>query len=265
LKEGEIMIDIHSHILPGIDDGADTIETTIEMLKVVQADGIKTIFATPHYYRGHFDNDYKQVKKYVNEIRNWISLSNSDIQIEILPGQEVFISNYTLMLYKEGIIGTLNNTRYMLVELPFDNLDNTTLDVLYELRLLGVIPIIAHPERYSYIIEKPSSINQLISEGCLFQINSGNILGGINKQAKRTADILIKHGICDFIASDVHRIGNRYSRVYSAYEKVKKDNSKLGKSLMDNMQKLIENTYIEHSSEKIKEKRNLFSITAKRL
>jgi protein-tyrosine phosphatase len=259
------MIDIHSHILPGIDDGADNIETTIEMLKVVQADRVKTIFATPHYYRGHFENDYNIVKRYVSDIRNWISLSNSDIKIEVLPGQEVFINNYTLRLYKEGIIGTLNNTRYMLVELPFDNLDNTTLDVIYELRLLGVVPIIAHPERYSYIIEKPSNINQLISEGCLFQINSGNIQGGINKQAKKTADTLIKHGICDFIASDVHRIGNRYTRVISAYEKVKKSNSKLGERILENMQKLIENMPIEHFSEKIKERHSIFDITTKKL
>lgn len=254
------MIDIHSHILPGLDDGADTIETTIEMLKVVQADGVKTIFATPHYYRGHFENDYNLVKKYVSDIRNWISLSNSNIQIEVLPGQEVFINNYTLRLYKEGIIGTLNNTRYMLIELPFDNLDNTTLDVIYELRLLGVVPIIAHPERYSFIIEKPSNINQLITEGCLFQINSGNIEGTINKQAKKTADTLIKNGICDFIASDIHRIGNRYSRVISAYEKLTKTNSKLGERIMDNMQRLIENIPIKHVSEKIKEKRSIFSI-----
>jgi protein-tyrosine phosphatase len=151
----------------------------------------------------------------------------------------------------------------MLVELPFDNLENTTLDVIYELRLLGVIPIIAHPERYSYIIEKTSSINQLITEGCLFQINSGNIEGTINKQAKKTADTLIKHGICDFIGSDIHRISNRYYRIISAYEKVTKTNSKLGERIMDNMQKLIENISIEHVSEKIKEKRSIFSITSK--
>lgn len=257
------MIDIHSHILPGIDDGAETMEAAVEMLKVVQGDGVKTIFATPHYYRGYYENDYVQISTYINEIKSYILKSNSEVTIEMLPGQEVFLNNYTLDLYKEGIIGTLNSTRYMLVELPFDYLDNSTLDVIYELRLLGVVPIIAHPERYSYIIEKPSRINQLIIEGCLFQINSGNINGGINKQAKKTADILIKHGICDFIASDIHRIGNRYSKVKLAYDKVTKMNESLGKRIMSNMQKLIENSPIEKVTERIKDRSRIFEIRAK--
>lgn len=259
------MIDIHSHILPGIDDGADTIETTIEMLKVIQTNGVKTVFATPHYYRGYYENSYELVKTYAADIKNWISKTNTDIHVELLPGQEVFINNYTLRSYKEGIIGTLNNTRYMLVELPFDHLENSTLDVIYELRLLGVVPIIAHPERYSYIIEKPSNINQLVSEGCLFQINSGNIEGGINKSAKKAADTLIKHGICDFIASDIHRINSRYSKVVSAYEKVKKRDHKLGERIMNNMQKLIDNTPIEHAYERIKERKSIFNITTRGL
>lgn len=255
------MIDIHSHILPGIDDGADTIETTIEMLKVVQADGIKTIFATPHYYRGHFESNYVQVNTYVNEVKKYILKSNSEVTIEILPGQEVFLNNYTLDLYKKGIIGTLNNSKYMLVELPFDYLDNSTIDVIYELKLLGVVPIIAHPERYSYIIEKPSRINQLISEGCLFQINTGNIYGGVNKQARKTAEILIKHGICDFIASDIHRVGSRYSKVKLAYDKIAKNNFPLAGKLLSNMQGLIKNIKIESFSERIKDKRSIFDIT----
>lgn len=252
------MIDIHSHIIPGIDDGADTIESSIEMLKVVQADGVKKIFATPHYYRGYYENGYELVKTYLSDMKNRISKSNPDIKLEILPGQEVFINNYSLELYKEGIIGTLGDTRYMLIELPFDYLDNKTLDIIYELRLLGVVPIIAHPERYSYIIEKPSSINQLINEGCLFQINSGNIEGGINKQAKKTADILISHGICDFIASDIHNIGIRYSKLSSAYEKIKKIDIKLGERILNNMQRLVDNLPIDHVCGTIKEKRSIF-------
>lgn len=259
------MIDIHSHILPGIDDGADTIEASIEMLKAVQADGVKIIFATPHYYRGCYENDYEQVNKYINEIKNYIEEMNCEVTMEILPGQEVFVNNYTLDLYKAGIIGTLNNTRYMLVELPCDYLKISTLDVLYELRILGVVPVIAHPERYSYIIEKPSRINQLITEGCLFQINTGNIYGGANKQAKRTAEILIKHGICDFIASDIHRIGNSYSKVRLAYDKVTKNNKTLGERLLENMQKLIDNIKIENPGEKIKDKRSIFDIVSREL
>lgn len=257
------MIDIHSHILPGIDDGADTIEASIEMLKVVQADGIKTIFATPHYYRGYYENDCVQVNTYINEIKNYINDMNCEITIEILPGQEVFINNYTLDLYKDGIVGTLNNTRYMLVELPCDYLKISTIDVLYELRLLGVIPVIAHPERYSYIIEKPSRINELIMEGCLFQINAGNIYGGVNKQARKTADILIKHGICDFIASDIHKVGSKYSKIKLAYDRIAKTNTTLAKRLISNMEALINDIKIESFSEKIKDKHSIFDIKAR--
>lgn len=259
------MIDIHSHILPGIDDGAETMEASIEMLKVVQADGVNTIFATPHYYRGYYENDYEKVNSYINEIKNYILKSNSEISIKILPGQEVFINNYTLNLYEQGIIGTLNNTRYMLIELPFDYLDNSILDIIYELRLLGVVPIIAHPERYSYIIEKPSRINQLIMEGCLFQLNAANIYGGANKQAKKTADILIKHGICDFIASDIHRISSRYTKLKLAYEKVTKTNQTLGDRIITNMEKLLDNIPIEKMTERIKDKHKIFYITPREL
>lgn len=251
------MIDIHSHVLPGIDDGAKEIDMTLKMLQIALDKGTTKIVATPHYRTGYFENNYEDIKKSVNEVNVVVKGKGMDIQVVL--GQEIFLDNYTIERYKEGIIGCIENTQYMLVELPMDTMPKNTLDIIYELKVRGVKPIIAHPERYNYIVEKTSLINDFIEEGCLFQINSGSITGLFGKKVEKAARTLIEHGICNFIASDAHSTGRRCPGVKEGLQIVENLNKDLAKDIIDNPKTLLENSQIFLHAEKIKEKKRLFS------
>ncbi|MBC2581555.1 tyrosine-protein phosphatase [Clostridium sp. DJ247] len=255
------MVDIHSHVLPGIDDGADVIEKTLEMLKIASEDGTKNIVATPHFYTGYYDNKYEDICKLTTEVNNIAQEKGMDINI--ISGQEVFLDKHTLEFYNEGIVGCIGETKYMLIELSMKAIPKDALDMIYELRLQGIKPIIAHPERYSYIIEKPSTINDFINEGCLFQINTGSIKGLFGKTVKKTAETLIQHGICNFIASDAHTIKSRCPGLKEALHITKSFNKKLSEEVIENGYKLLNNDYININGEKIKEKKSFFSFFKK--
>lgn len=248
------MIDIHSHIIPGIDDGAKDAETSDKMLQIAKNSGTKAIFATPHYYRGRFETSYNDVLLYTDELNKRIE------DLKILPGQEVYIDNYTLQAYDSGTIGTLNNTKYMLLELPFDYLRGNETDIIYELRIKGIVPIIAHPERYSYIMQNPSNINSFIDEGCLFQINSGSLDGVFGRDVKKTANILIENGICSFIASDAHSTGIRCPSLKNTYKNIKLQDSKLLETITKNAKLLLINGEIKSTAIYIKPRKKHFWI-----
>lgn len=251
------MIDIHSHILPGIDDGAREIDMTLNMLQIAIDNGTHQIVATPHYRMGYYENNYEDIGKVVSEINGIVLDKGMDIQI--ILGQEIFLDNHTLEIYKKGIIGCIGNTQYMLIELPMDTMAKNSMDIIYELKLKGVKPIIAHPERYKYIIEKPIMINDFIEEGCFFQINGGSITGMFGKKVQKTSEILMKHGVCNFIASDAHSAGRRCPGIKEALKVVESINEDLAKKVVHNAQMLLSNEEIYVNAEKIKEKKRLFS------
>lgn len=255
------MIDIHSHILPFLDDGSKSLDMSKDMLNIAYNEGIKTIIATPHYYPNIYEPDIKDIEKSVEEINN---ISNSlNLNIKILKGQEVFLTRDLLDKYKEGNLLTLNDTKYMLIELPFDILKPYVLDIIYELRIRNIVPIIAHPERYSYIIKKPSIINDFIDEGCLFQINSHSIIGHFGKDIKNTAIKLIKNNICHFIASDAHSNEIRIPTLKKSFDIIQKYNDEIIKYLSKNEEILINNGSILQEVKKIKDNFSMFYFNRK--
>lgn len=248
------MIDIHCHILPSVDDGSDSIETSLEMLKIASEDGVKTIFATPHFSYGEFEVPYKEVIKLTENLNN--KSSEKGIDVKVIPGQEIFLDNNTLRLYKEEVIGCFLNTNYMLIELPMDHIPKHSLDTIYELKIRGVKPILAHPERYIYVIENPEKLNDFIEEGCLFQINSGSINGIFGKKVKKTAEYLVKNGVCHFVASDAHGIGTRLPTISNSINSLLAINKNINKLIQDNTNFVIENKDISQKPERIKVKKS---------
>lgn len=251
------MIDIHSHIIPGIDDGARDMETSLEMLKTAEGDGTKTIFATPHFNRGYFEVEYKDVLRLTEDLNK--RARENGININILPGQEVYLKRETPLDFKRGTIGTLGGSRYMLIELPMDNLPDFAMDSIYELKILGITPIIAHPERYLYIIKRPSLINHFIEEECLFQINSGSIRGLFGREVKSTAEILVKNGIMGFIASDAHTNNKRCPGLKKSFDIINNLNKEYGNILRDNVENVLNNRDISRNANRIREKKSIFS------
>ena len=183
------MIDIHSHIISGIDDGSKNTEMTIKMLEMAEESGTTDIVATPHFMRGRFEVTYKEV---IDEVENLKKLAKENsININIYSGQEVYYSRNILEYYNQRMIGTINNTRYMLIEFPMLEFNiEEAINTLYELQIRGIVPIIAHPERYKQFIKNPSQINLLIKEGMLFQVNAGSINGDFGRDVKKTSKIL---------------------------------------------------------------------------
>ncbi|MCB2357880.1 tyrosine-protein phosphatase [Clostridium estertheticum] len=252
------MIDIHSHILPGIDDGSKDMEMSIKMLKIAEEKGTKTIVATPHYIRGRYENHYDEIFDLHQEVK--LAAKNAGLKIEVLLGQEVMLDKYALNLCKEKKIRGINGTSYMLVEFPMDRLPNDALDLIYELRVLGIKPIIAHPERYEYIIKSLPNINDFINEGCLFQINAGSLQGLFGKQVQKCTKLLVKEGLVNFIASDAHSINRRCPGLMEGFREAQLLDKDIEKIVASNLELMLIDKDIEVSMEKIKKKKNIFQI-----
>ncbi len=247
------MIDIHSHIIPGIDDGSKDIEMTIDMLKKAELSGTTDIIATPHFMRGRFEVEYNEVLKKVDELRD-ISRKNN-IDINIYAGQEVYYSKSILEYYNDKLIGTINNTKYMLIELPIVefNIDEV-INTIYELQIRGITPIIAHPERYKQFIKKPSMINNLIKEGMLFQLNAGSITGSFGREVKKIASKYLEDNIYSFMGSDAHRDIGRDTDIKKALSILERNQRK---EFINNGRLMLENEEVNFNGALVKEKKFL--------
>ena len=247
------MIDMHSHIINGIDDGSKSIEMTINMLKKAEQSGTTDIIATPHFMRGRFEVEYNEVLKKVEELKG-ISRENN-IDINIYAGQEVYYSRNLLEYYNDKIIGTINNSKYMLIELPMLEFNiEEVINTIYELQIRGITPIIAHPERYKPFIKKPSMINALIKEGMLFQLNAGSIAGDFGKDVKKIATKYLEHNIYSVIGSDAHRDGGRDTdmrETLNILEGHKKE------EFINNGRAILENKDVDFKGTAVKEKKFL--------
>jgi protein-tyrosine phosphatase len=255
------MIDMHCHILPNIDDGSKNLEMSIEMLEIAEKNRTKKIIVTPHFYRDYFENHYKDVLGYVKDLNS--AAKENGIDIELYPGQEVFVDKYTVEDYKNGIIHGLNNSKYLLIEFPMDVLPNNALDIIYELKLLDIRPIIAHPERYLYIGEKLTEINKFVEEGCLFQLNTSSILGLMGKHVKQAAYSLMENGLCNFIASDAHSTGKRCPNIGEAMNEIKKNYGEIYELVQQNANCVLNNEDININMKKIEQKKGMFSFLFK--
>lgn len=256
------MIDIHSHIIPNIDDGSKNIDMTLEMLMRAEKSGTKKIIATPHFFKGYWTENYNNIKSKVKELNSLAKENN--LNIEVLPGQEVFFNNYILEDYKLGDIGTLGESKYMLIEFPMDKIYfQKVIDTIYELKIKGITPVIAHPERYMDFIKKPEKVNQFIDEGYLFQLNGGSLTGLFGKEVKKTAETFLTNNIYSFIGSDAHSNGNRNTNLKEACEIANGINRGASKRFENNGLALINNENIVFQGEKIQKKKGLFSFLKK--
>lgn len=202
-----MFVDIHSHIIPAIDDGAVDEKTAADMLRMASENGTSHIIATSHFIAGSIENTSALVHEKCAELRGLAVREGIDISIH--PGAEVFISPDIPELYDKGIICTLNDSSYILLELPMAGIPVYTEDILYELQLKGLTPIIAHPERNREILMHSDILAGMVDRGILAQVNAGSITGIYGRKIRRVAMKLIKMGWVHFVASDAHSAGRR--------------------------------------------------------
>ncbi len=212
------MIDIHSHIISGIDDGARSFEESIALLEKMQKMGIKAVIATPHYITcsKYMENNEEKLQKLQNIKK---VAMDQNISISLFLGNEVFIDGDILLLIEEGKVATLNGSRYILIELPVDQLTSDLYNILFLLRSKGFVPIIAHPERYRYLQSEPEKIEKFLEMGCLFQGNVENVVAKYGKSAKKLFFYLLKNNKYHFLATDVH---HQDDIMFTNFKKVKK-------------------------------------------
>jgi len=249
------MVDIHSHIIPGIDDGAKNMEMTLEMIKNAEREGTREIIATPHYLLEYGEATIEEVKNHVKKLNE--ILEDEKINVKVYSGQEVYFTEKIIEDYMSGNIGTLNDSRYMLIEFPMDKFEENIFDVLYELQVRNIVPIIAHPERYKPFMKTPTLINDFINQGYLFQVNSGSIEGKFGENVRKTAEIFLTNNIYNFIGSDAHNITNRKTGLKDALDLLNKDMNR--DIFEDSSKKMLKNEEIDFLGGKIKEKKSLFS------
>jgi len=213
-------IDIHTHILPSVDDGPDEIEESIRMAERMAAAGVKIAVATPHKLPGTYDATRREVDKRLKELRD--ALEERGIDLQVLPGRECYLGPELLDYLQEGKREeiTLAGTRYVLVELPFHEIPLYADDLLSKLQFNGLTPIIAHPERNSVIARDPNLLEEHIGKGRLFQVNASSLLGRYGKKTRRIAEILVKHRFAHLVASDMH--SSKSAPLPQAYERAVK-------------------------------------------
>lgn len=211
-----MFVDIHAHILPGIDDGASDMETAIGMLDIAAfEDKESCIIATPHYIFGSLQNGAAKVEGKLEELRK--AASDKALKLDLRRGCEIFLSTEVPELLDSGEISTLAGSSYVLVELPMMSIPEYTADVLYQLKLKGYNPIIAHPERYRDVIADPNRLLEYLQRGIYFQINASSLKGLYGKKIRETALILLKHNMVHFVASDAHTCRSRSPKLTKAY------------------------------------------------
>lgn len=250
------MIDFHSHIIPGVDDGAKTEEMALAMIKLAADSGTEKLVATPHYVRGRFQVPRVEIKKELDKLKKLVK--DREIPIEIYEGQEVYYKDNILQYYLEGEIGTIENTRYMLVELPMKEFDvEKVINNFYELQLKGIVIILAHPERYIEFIKKPSLINKFIDEGFLFQLNTGSISGEFGKEVKKTAEIFLKHDIYSVIGSDGHRLKSRNTDMSEGLRGIDLLSLRLREEFKENGEKILSDVDVRSKGRHIEEDKGI--------
>ncbi|MGG0485203.1 CpsB/CapC family capsule biosynthesis tyrosine phosphatase [Priestia aryabhattai] len=212
------MIDLHCHILHGMDDGAQTIQDSLHMAKQAVSEGIHTIVATPHHQNGKYINEKKEIIQRVERLNAY--LLQERIPLTILPGQESRIYGDIIKDYHNGKILTLNQTdKYIFMELPSSQVPNFTEKLVYDIQSEGLTPIIVHPERNSRFIEEPDILYNLVNKGVLTQITASSLTGRFGKKIKKFSMDLIQANLTHMIASDAHNLSGRnfYMQAASAW------------------------------------------------
>lgn len=192
------MIDLHSHILPELDDGSQSLEESLAMARMAVQSGVTVMVATPHC----MDDRAQQVYAAWRLLRE--ALRDTEIPLKLYLGMEIFGTADTVRLLRAGRLFPLNGSQYPLIEFSFRSTGEEETQILYQVLRAGYRPLVAHPERYGYVRENPELINLWTKMGCLLQINRGSLLGRFGPGAQRMAAELVERGFVTAVATDAH-------------------------------------------------------------
>ncbi len=209
------MVDLHCHILPGLDDGAKTIEESMAMAESAIAEGLTRIVATPHSSR-HYFFDFALVRRLRDELQSRIGN-----KLELATGCDFHLDPENLnFLRKDSSIYCINQHDYLLVEFNEISIPPAMDQTLHEIQLAGMHPIVTHPERNRILRAHPERLKQWVQQGCFVQVTGGSLTGGFGPVAQKDALRWIREGLVHFVASDAHNTRTRPLRLQSAFDVV---------------------------------------------
>lgn len=216
------MIDIHSHVLAGLDDGARDMAESIAMAEIAVGDGVRRMVATPHNVWGAEQDE--RFTSLVSIVRDKVralqaELDARQVKLQVLPGVEVYLAPEVLKQLDTGQAFTLAGTRYLLLELPLSAYPFYTENVIFELQVKGIVPILAHPERNTVVQEDPNILHPLVERGVLIQLTAASLTGLFGPLVEKTAHRLLEHNMAHVIASDAHTLTKRSPVLSAGVEK----------------------------------------------
>ncbi|MBI2941983.1 MAG: hypothetical protein HYY04_16255 [Chloroflexi bacterium] len=196
------MIDVHAHILPGIDDGADSLAQSVEMARVAATDGVAGLVATPHCSNWAFTGGIVEIQRLAGEVQT--ALDEEQIPVRVLSGSEAYFGPELIGEVARGLAPTLNGSRYLLAELPLQQSILRFADLLFQLQVRGIVVILAHVERYTFVQERPEAVIELAQRGVVLQVNASSLIGVPGSRPRATAELLLRHNLAHLLASDAH-------------------------------------------------------------
>jgi protein-tyrosine phosphatase len=212
------LIDLHSHLLPGIDDGSKDLAMSLAMARMAAADGISTIACTPHILPGVYNNSGPAIRKAVARLAD--SFAEAGIPISAVTGADVHIAPDLDLQLRDGRALTLNDSRYFLLEPPHHVLPPRLEDLTFTVQAAGYVPILTHPERLSWLERHYDLIGRLVSSSVLMQITAGSVMGRFGRRPRYWAERMLDEGLCHLLATDAHNTAQRAPRMADARDVV---------------------------------------------
>lgn len=224
-----VMVDLHCHLLPGIDDGSKSMEISLRLAREATENGVTHALLTPHHMNGRYVNHKQDVIRRTQEFKE--RLVANGIPLTVFPGQEVRINGQLLAaLDQDDILFADTGNRYLMLEFPDDDVPNYTSRMIFDLQQRGITPVIVHPERNTKIMEQPDLLYQMLEKGCLSQITASSYVGTFGRKVEDFSRKLIANGQGYLFASDAHDLPGRKYEMREAFEKLSQE---FGQALAD--------------------------------
>ncbi|MGR9048712.1 tyrosine-protein phosphatase [Halobacillus faecis] len=221
------MIDLHSHILPGLDDGAQTMEESIRMAKTAVDQGIDTMVATPHHLHAKYNNPKELILQKTAQLNN--ELFQQGIDLTVLPGQEIRITGEMGPFEAKEVLSINDKSGYVFLELPNHELPHYAKKMLYDIQMLGYKPVLVHPERNRILREQPKELYNLVKNGAITQVMAASVAGKLGREVQKYAYQMIESNLTHLVASNAHDSKKRGFFMKEAYSKIE---NKFGADLM---------------------------------
>lgn len=229
------MIDIHNHVLIGVDDGPQTEDDVVKLLEQAIEQDITDIIATPHHHSGSWKTPADVVSAKLEQVQS--IAKKHHLNINIYPGQEIRINGDIIKELKNGESISLNHSQYILIEFPFGDLPLYAEQLFFDLQMQGYVPLIAHPERCKPILRRPEKLYDLVQKGSISQITASSITGGHGDGVQSKSLEFIENNLAHVIASDAHNAEFRPFELRAAYDFISQE---LGENYTERLKKNAE-------------------------